>query len=70
MAEAVRIMLNEAIRLERSRVIEAEPYQRSKRCRGYANGFKPKNSGSDSLGKRRQLTAEAKKTANCMELGI
>jgi transposase-like protein len=42
MAEAVRIMLNEAMRLERSRVIEAEPYQRTERRRGYANGFKPK----------------------------
>lgn len=42
MAEAVRIMLNEAMRIERSQVIEAEPYQRSERRRGYANGFKPK----------------------------
>ena len=42
MAEAVRIMLNEAMRLERSRVIEAEPYQRTESRRGYANGFKPK----------------------------
>jgi putative transposase len=42
MAEAVRIMLNEAMRLERSRVIEAGPYQRTERRRGYANGFKPK----------------------------
>jgi len=42
MAEAVRIMLNEAMRIERSQVIEAEPYQRSDHRRGYANGFKPK----------------------------
>jgi len=42
MAEAVRIMLNEAMRLERSQVMEAEPYQRTERRRGYANGFKPK----------------------------
>jgi len=42
MAEAVRIMLNEAMRIERSRAIEAEPYQRTDRRRGYANGFKPK----------------------------
>lgn len=41
-AEVVRIMLNEAMRIERSQVIEAEPYQRSERRRGYANGFKPK----------------------------
>ena len=42
MAEAVRILLNEAMRIERSRVIEAEPYQRTERRKGYANGFKPK----------------------------
>jgi len=42
MAEAVRIMLNEAMRLERCQAIEAEPYQRSERRKGYANGFKPK----------------------------
>ena len=41
-AEAVRIILNEAMRIERSRVIEADPYQRTERRRGYANGFKPK----------------------------
>lgn len=42
MAEAVRIMLNEAMRIERSQVIEAGPYERNERRRGYANGFKPK----------------------------
>ena len=42
MAESVRIMLNEAMRIERSRAIEAEPYQRTDHRRGYANGFKPK----------------------------
>jgi hypothetical protein len=41
MADAVRIIRNEAMRIERSRVLEAEPYQRSGR-RGYANGFNPK----------------------------
>ncbi len=40
--EAVRITLNEAMRIERSRVIQAAPYQRTDRRRGYANGFKPK----------------------------
>lgn len=42
MAQAVRIMLNEAMRIERSQVIEAAPYQRTDRRKGYANGFKPK----------------------------
>ena len=42
MAEAVRIMLNEAMKIERSQVLEAAPWERSERRRGYANGFKPK----------------------------
>jgi len=42
MAEAVRIILNEAMRIERSQVIEAGPYQRTERRKGYANGYKPK----------------------------
>jgi putative transposase len=43
MADAMRLMLNEAMRLERSQVLEAGPYQRTEKRRGYANGFKPKN---------------------------
>lgn len=42
MAEAVRIMLNEAMKIERSQVLEAAPWERSERRRGYANGYKPK----------------------------
>ena len=42
MAEAIRIMLNEAMRIERSQVLKAGPYERTERRRGHANGFKPK----------------------------
>ena len=42
MADAMRLMLNEAMRIERSQAWEAEPYQRTGKRRGYANGFKPK----------------------------
>ena len=35
-------MLNEAMRIERSQALEADPYQRTEKRRGYANGFKPK----------------------------
>jgi putative transposase len=42
MAEVVRILLNEAMKVERAQALEAEPYQRSTQRRGYANGFKPK----------------------------
>ncbi len=40
MAEAVRIMLNEAMKIERPQTIGADPYQRSECRQGYANGFK------------------------------
>ncbi len=42
MADAMRLMLNEAMRIERSRALGAAPYQRTEKRRGYANGFKPK----------------------------
>src|SRR3954467_3566688 len=42
MAEVVRMMLNEAMRLERSQILEAAPYERSEKRLGYANGYKPK----------------------------
>jgi len=42
MAEAMELMLNEAMRVERSQALGADPYQRTDQRRGYANGFKPK----------------------------
>jgi transposase-like protein len=42
MAEAVRLMLNEAMKIERSQAIGAGPYERSERRQGYSNGFKAK----------------------------
>ena len=50
MAEAIRIMLNEAMRIERSQVLDAGPCERTEQRRGYANGFKPKTL-STRLGK-------------------
>lgn len=40
---AVSILLNEAMKVERSRALGAEPWQRSHRRLGYANGYKPKS---------------------------
>ena len=40
---AVSILINEAMKIERSRVLEAEPWQRTQTRKGYANGYKPKN---------------------------
>lgn len=50
MAQAITILMNEAMKLERSEVLRAAPYQRTEERRGYANGFKPKTVNS-RLGK-------------------
>ncbi|MCL4165137.1 UNVERIFIED_CONTAM: hypothetical protein GTU68_014880 [Idotea baltica] len=42
MANAMQILLNEAMKLERIEHIGAEPYQRTEQRRSYANGFKAK----------------------------
>ena len=42
MAQAIEILMNEAMKLERADVLQAEPYQRTDTRRGYANGYKPK----------------------------
>jgi putative transposase len=46
MAQAIEILLNEAMKLERAEALGALPYQRSESRRGYANGFKPKTVNS------------------------
>lgn len=42
MSQAMEILLNEAMKLQRSEVLRAGPYQRTSERRGHANGFKPK----------------------------
>ena len=42
MAQAREILLNEAMKLQRSAVLEAQPYERTPARRGHANGYKPK----------------------------
>jgi putative transposase len=42
MAQAFEILLNEAMKLQRSETLRAAPYQRTADRRGHANGFKPK----------------------------
>lgn len=39
---AISILVNEAMQIDRSRHLKAEPYERSDQRRGYANGFKDK----------------------------
>jgi putative transposase len=42
LAEGVRLLVNEAMRQERSQVIQALPYQRIDTRQAHSNGFKPK----------------------------
>ena len=42
LADALRVLLNEVMKLERAAVLGAGPYQRAEGRTGYANGFKPK----------------------------
>ena len=50
MANAMQILFNEAMKIERTEYIGAEPYQRTEQRRSYANGFKSKTVNS-RLGK-------------------
>jgi putative transposase len=42
MAQVMELLLNEVMKWERTAVLQAAPYERSKQRRGHANGFKPK----------------------------
>jgi len=39
---ALRVLVNEAMRIERAAVLQAQPYERTSARQGYANGYKPK----------------------------
>ena len=41
-ADAIAIMMNGAMLIERSHYLRAEPYERTERRQSYANGYKPK----------------------------
>lgn len=40
--DLIRVLINEAMQIERENYLNARPYERSKDRRGYANGYKPK----------------------------
>lgn len=42
MGPAIQILFNHAMRIERERHLNAQPYERSENRQGYANGYKPK----------------------------
>jgi len=39
-ADSIAIMMNSAMQIERSRYLQAEPYERTGQRKGYANGYK------------------------------
>ena len=41
-ADVLRILLNEAMKIERDQALCAQLYERTQERRGYANGYKPK----------------------------
>src|SRR5271155_1915530 len=42
LAEGIRLLVNEAMQQERSKALQAQPYERTETRQGHANGFKPK----------------------------
>ena len=42
LAEGIRLLIDEAMRQERSHALQAQPYERTETRQGHANGFKPK----------------------------
>ena len=42
LGEAVTLLINQAMDIERSHHLQAEPYERTEARNGYANGYKPK----------------------------
>jgi len=40
--ELMRVLINNAMQVERSKYLQAEPYERTEDRKGHANGFKPK----------------------------
>jgi len=61
MKEAMTVLINEAMRIERQKHLGAAPFERSESREGYANGFKPKTV-TTRLGK---LNLQVPQTRNC-----
>lgn len=40
--EMIRVLINQAMQVERSKYLQADEYERTEERRGYANGYKPK----------------------------
>lgn len=70
--KVVEILFNEAMRLERSRYLGAEEYERSEGRQGYANGYKPKTikSRMGELELQIPQTRDSGFYPDCLEKGL
>lgn len=71
---AVVTLLNEAMKLDRTRHIHAKPYERSEERQGYSNGYKPKTLNT-RLGKLTLSVPQVRDSAedfypSCLERGL
>lgn len=71
---AVITLLNEAMKLDRTRHLQAKPYERSDERRGYSNGYKPKTVNS-RLGRLTLAVPQVRDSdeefyPNCLEKGL
>lgn len=70
--DAMRVLLNEAMLIERSQTLNAQPYERNEQRQGYANGFKPKTVKS-RLGKVQVQIPQTRNVEfypSCLEKGM
>lgn len=72
MDKAMTLLINEAMKIERSTHLGCQPYQRSEQRQDYANGFKPKtvNTRLGSLKLDVPQTRNANFYPNCLEKGL
>ena len=64
MGEAIQILMNEAMKIERNRFLGAMPYERHSGREGYANGFKDKTVKIADFGFAKRITSNPKETVN------
>ena len=71
MANAMQVLLNEAVKLERAEYLNAAPYQRTEDRRSYANRFKDKtvNSRLGRLELRAPQTRDSEFYPSALERG-
>lgn len=72
MKEAMALLINEAMRIERQNHLRAAPFERSESRQGYANGFKPKTVNT-RLGKLQLQVPQTRETdfyPSALEKGI